>query len=214
MKSNDISTYRTDYGLGKLERSDLNESPILQLSKWLGQASDAGLKDYNAFCLGTLDADDFPCSRIVLLRECSDQGLTFFTNYTSEKGRNIERNGKVTMNFFWTSLERQVRVWGLAEQVTTHESDVYFASRPRSSQLGAWASLQSQPLTDRRELDLALEAVTERFKDADVPRPAHWGGYKIDPVKFEFWQGRVSRLHDRFVYSKHEHGWAIQRLNP
>lgn len=214
MKINDISTDRIDYGLGRLERDDLNASPIAQLTLWLTHARQAAIKDYNAFALSTMDDDGFPSSRIVLLRDCDEQGLTFFTNYNSEKGQNIERQNKVCLNFFWSTLERQVRIWGCAEKVTEAESDAYFASRPRESQIGAWASQQSEVLSDRSVLDQAVQAISDRFQNGDVPRPPHWGGFRIRPQKFEFWQGRGSRLHDRFVYALHDAQWSIQRLNP
>lgn len=214
MKINDISTDRIDYGLGRLERDDLNASPIAQLTLWLTHARQAEIKDYNAFVLSTMDYDGFPSSRIVLLRDCDEQGLTFFTNYNSEKGQNIERKNKVCLNFFWSTLERQVRIWGWAEKVTEAESDAYFASRPRESQIGAWASQQSEVLSDRSVLDQAVQACSDRFQNGDVPRPPHWGGFRIRPQKFEFWQGRSSRLHDRFVYALQDAQWSIQRLNP
>lgn len=214
MKINEISTDRVDYGLGKLEQSDLQSTPIAQLTLWLAQAREAGIKDYNAFALSTIDAAGFPSSRIVLLRDCNADGLTFFTNYTSEKGQNIDRQNKVCLNFFWSSLERQVRVWGLAEKVDEAESDAYFASRPRESQIGAWASSQSDLLSDRSVLDEAVLQFTAQFEGGDVPRPPHWGGYRIRPIKFEFWQGRSSRLHDRFVFSADDAQWNVQRLFP
>lgn len=214
MKINEISTDRVDYGLGKLEQSDLQSTPIAQLTLWLAQAREAGIKDYNAFALSTIDAGGFPSSRIVLLRDCNADGLTFFTNYRSEKGQNIDRQNKVCLNFFWSSLERQVRVWGLAEKVDEAESDAYFASRPRESQIGAWASSQSDLLSDRSVLDEAVLKFTAQFEGGDVPRPPHWGGYRIRPIKFEFWQGRSSRLHDRFVFSADSAQWNVQRLFP
>lgn len=214
MKINDISTDRIDYGLGKLERDELQASPIDQLTIWLSHARKAEVKDYNAFTLSTIDQEGFPSSRIVLLRDCDQEGLTFFTNYTSEKGRNIGHLNKVCINFFWAALERQVRVWGVAEKVSNEESDAYFASRPRESQIGAWASQQSNTLSDRSVLDDAVRSFTAQFEGGVVPRPSHWGGYRIRPVKFEFWQGRSSRLHDRFVYKKVESNWNIDRIYP
>jgi pyridoxamine 5'-phosphate oxidase len=214
MEINDISTDRVDYGLGQLERNDLSDSPIHQLTKWLSQARDAKLKDYNAFNFGTIDESGFPASRIVLLRECSSEGLTFFTNYESDKGQAIAREPKVTMNLFWPELERQVRVWGTAQKVTEAESDSYFQTRPRESQIGAWASRQSQVLDNRQELEKAVVDITDQFKGMDIPRPPHWGGFRIAPLKFEFWQGRSSRLHDRFVYQMFNNDWRITRLNP
>ena len=214
MKINEISTDRIDYGLGKLEMNDLKATPIEQLTLWLTHARDAAIKDYNAFTLSTMDEAGYPSSRIVLLRDCNPEGLTFFTNYSSEKGQNIARDQRVCLNFFWSTLERQVRVWGLAEKVSDSESDAYFASRPRESQIGAWASQQSENLSDRSVLDEAVRSLTVQFEGGDVPRPPHWGGFRIRPVKFEFWQGRSSRLHDRFVFSADGAQWKVQRLFP
>jgi pyridoxamine 5'-phosphate oxidase len=214
MEFKDISTDRIDYGQGKLDISDLAMNPIDQLAKWLEQAKQFGARDYNAFILGTLDGDGYPTTRVVLLRDCQDAGLTFYTNYESDKGRAMEGHNKVSANFFWADMERQVRVLGQVQRVSETESDEYFASRPRESQIGAWASQQSRALSDRSELEEAVRAITKEFEGREVTRPPHWGGFRIVPHTFEFWQGRSSRLHDRLVYSKAANHWDITRLNP
>ena len=214
MELKDISTDRIDYGQGQLDVSDLSANPIDQLAKWLEQAKQFGAKDYNAFILGTVNGDGYPTTRVVLLRDCQDAGLTFYTNYQSDKGRAIDHHNKVSANFFWADMERQVRVLGQVERVSEEESNDYFASRPRESQLGAWASQQSRVLSDRSQLEEAVKSVTKEFEGKEVTRPPHWGGFRIVPHVLEFWQGRSSRLHDRLVYTKEINQWIISRLNP
>ena len=178
------------------------------------QAKQFGAKDYNAFILGTVTGDGYPTTRVVLLRDCQDAGLTFYTNYQSDKGRAIDHHNKVSANFFWADMERQVRVLGQVERVSEAESNDYFASRPRESQIGAWASQQSRVLSDRSQLEEAVKSVTKEFEGKEVTRPPHWGGFRIVPHVLEFWQGRSSRLHDRLVYTKEINQWIITRLNP
>jgi pyridoxamine 5'-phosphate oxidase len=214
MNNHEMSTDRVDYGLGQLELTDLKPHPIDQLNTWLAQAKGQEIKDYNAFVFGVVDDRGYPTSRIVLLRDCTQEGLTFFTNYHSAKGRAIAGQTHVSLNFFWSALERQVRVLGHVQKVSEQESDTYFASRPRESQIGAWASDQSAILANREELTKAVEMYTQQFDGMEVPRPPHWGGYRVVPIEFEFWQGRKSRLHDRFQYVKDSSSWKIFRLNP
>jgi pyridoxamine 5'-phosphate oxidase len=214
MKNHEMSTDRVDYGLGQLELKDLKSNPIDQLNIWLAQAKAQQIKDYNAFTFSVVDDRGYPTSRIVLLRDCTEVGLTFFTNYNSAKGRAIAGQTHVSLNFFWSLLERQVRVLGHIQKVSEQESDAYFASRPRESQIGAWASDQSAILSNREELDQAVENYTQQFEGTFVSRPPHWGGYRIVPIEFEFWQGRKSRLHDRFIYAGDPSSWKISRLNP
>lgn len=183
-----------------------------QLNSWLAAVRD--LPDYNAFCLSTIGADGFPQSRIVLLRESDPDGLVFYTNYQSEKGREIMANPNVGMTFFWPQLERQLRISGQAEVISPESSDAYFASRPRASQIGAWCSPQSKEIESRSELDARVTEYELQFEGKAVPRPPHWGGFKINPHRFEFWQGRASRLHDRIVYEWKDGRWEKKRIAP
>jgi pyridoxamine 5'-phosphate oxidase len=207
---------RIDYTKGALEAGDLDASPLVELRKWFAVAEQAGVHEPNAMALTTVNAAGDPSSRIILIREVNDSALHFFTNYESRKGREIALTEKFCGLFFWPSLERQVRVEGVAACVPASVSDAYFASRPRGSQLGAWASRQSEELTSRDELEAALVSVTEQFAGKAVPRPPFWGGYALTPQRFEFWQGRKSRLHDRLVYIQNEGkaGYRMARLSP
>jgi pyridoxamine 5'-phosphate oxidase len=164
--------------------------------------------------LSTVSPEGRPSSRIVLLKGYSEEGFVFFTNYTSDKGKQIEHNQHVSLLFFWKELERQVRIEGVASQVAAEESDAYFDSRPVGSRLGAWASPQSQKIADREILDKELEKITAQFSEQQIPRPPHWGGYRVKPTRIEFWQGRSSRLHDRILYELVDENWQISRLAP
>ena len=207
---------RTDYTKGALDVSALADGPWALLEQWVKEAVDAGISDPTAFTLNTLDAKGFPHGRIVLLRDTRDEQLVFYTNYSSEKGQDVERLGKAGATFFWPHAERQIRVRGTVARVSEAESDIYFASRPRGSQLGAWSSQQSTEAVNRKQLESQFEAESARFEGQDVPRPPHWGGYAITPEVIEFWQGRASRMHDRIVCRRKEgeSAWSTVRLQP
>jgi pyridoxamine 5'-phosphate oxidase len=205
---------RNEYTRGRLEASDLDRDPIRQFRAWFDEVLDADVPEPHAVSLATATADGRPSARIVLLRGYDDRGFTFFTNYESRKGRELESNPFAALLFFWAELERQVRVEGRVERVSADESDAYHRGRPLGSQLGAWASAQSE-VVEREDLESRLEAFRTRYADGDVPRPPGWGGYRLVPEVFEFWQGRPSRLHDRFRYRRAAADeWIIERLAP
>lgn len=197
---------RSDYTKGELMEGDVLRDPFLMFREWLGTARDENVVEPEAFCLSTATADGRPSARMLLLRGV-DHGLLFYTNYLSRKGRELAENPFAAMTFWWGDLERQVRIEGEVHQVTAEESDAYFASRPASSRQASAASPQSQVVSGRDELE-------ERVAAEGTDRPDHWGGYRLVPTAFEFWQGRPSRLHDRFRFSKVENGWLIERLAP
>ena len=204
---------RKDYAKGRLI-GNIDE-PSKLLFEWLEAAKAADPEDYNAMTLSTLGVDGHPCARIVLLREVQDEGgsLVFYTNYHSSKGRELDAHPHAAVTFFWRELERQLRVRGRIERLDENESDRYFQSRPRASQIGAWTSDQSQALNDRSDLESKRMEVESRFPD-DVPRPPHWGGYRLLIERLEFWQGRTGRLHDRVCFEKSKDSWGVQRLQP
>jgi pyridoxamine 5'-phosphate oxidase len=197
---------RSDYTKGELMEGDVLRDPFLMFREWLGTARDENVVEPEAFCLSTATADGRPSARMLLLRGV-DHGLLFYTNYLSRKGRELTENPFAAMTFWWGDLERQVRIEGEVHQVTAEESDAYFASRPASSRQASAASPQSQVVSGRDELE-------ERVAAEGTDRPDHWGGYRLVPTAFEFWQGRPSRLHDRFRFTKVENGWLIERLAP
>lgn len=198
-----------------LRRRDLDPDPVKQFANWFTAAIEAGIRDVNAMSLATAGGDGKPSVRIVLLKGFDQDGFVFFTNYQSEKGRQLEENPHSACAFYWIELDRQIRVSGRVAKTSREESERYFHSRPRGSQLGAWASRQSEVLDARRVLDARMAEMTERYGDGPVPLPPHWGGYVIRPETFEFWQGRANRLHDRFRYTRQRDGsWQINRLAP
>ncbi|PXA03089.1 pyridoxamine 5'-phosphate oxidase [Coraliomargarita sinensis] len=211
----DLSELRQSYTKGSFSEQDLLASPFEQFEKWFQQAMDSQLEEPNAMCLATVSKDGQPSTRIVLLKDFSDKGMTFYTNYESRKSVEIEATGKVAANFLWLPLQRQVNVTGRVERVSKSESLKYFLSRPFGSQLGAWTSPQSKVITSRSVLETKLDQMKRKFAEGKVPLPDHWGGYRIVPDSFEFWQGRPNRLHDRFVYRKDEASqWFTERLAP
>jgi pyridoxamine 5'-phosphate oxidase len=213
MTLNDFAGTRIDYTKAALEESMLASSPVEQLRAWIEEAIKAGVTEPNAMALSTVKRDGFPSSRIVLMRALDDTGLRFYTNYGSAKGEEL-KSGRASVLFFWHVLERQVRIEGTVAQLSGEESDAYFRSRPRESQLGAWASEQSQVLPSRAVLEARYQEVEARFAGKSVSRPPFWGGYLLAPHRFEFWQGRKSRLHDRLVYVAEGAGHRIERLSP
>ena len=204
-----------EHGASVLRRRDLDPDPVKQFANWFTAAIEAGIRDVNAMSLATAGRDGKSSVRIVLLKGFDQDGFVFFTNYQSEKGWQLEENPYAACVFYWIELDRQIRVSGPAEKTPRDESERYFHSRPRGSQLGAWASRQSEVLDARRVLDARMAEMTERYGDEPVPLPPHWGGYVIKPDVFEFWQGRPNRLHDRFRYTLQKDGsWQIDRLAP
>ncbi len=202
--------------IGKgLRRSDLNPDPIKQFANWFTTAIEMGIRDVNAMSLATAGQDAKPSVRIVLLKSFDEDGFVFFTNYESEKGKQLEANPYAALGFYWIELDRQIRISGKVDKTSRKESQTYFRSRPVGSQLSAWASRQSAVLDGRRVLDARMEEMNERFADKRVPLPPHWGGYRLKPDNMEFWQGRSNRLHDRFRYTRQSDGsWLIERLAP
>jgi len=207
-----IVHHRKSYEKHSLEVEDLKAAPHEMLEFWLSEVEE--LHDYNAMVVSSVDASGQPHSRVVLLRGVNEDGLKFYTNYTSNKGMELEQNNKVALNFFWPSVERQVRVEGELHKLTDAESDAYFNSRPRESQIGAWVSPQSSIIESREVLNERFREFTNKFEGQSVPRPSNWGGYLIRPKYFEFWQGRPNRLHDRLTYSLVEGNWSIGRMAP
>jgi pyridoxamine 5'-phosphate oxidase len=210
-----IASLRRDYSSQSLLESDVEADPVLQFHKWWDQALKSEIVEPNAMTLATASNDGMPSARIVLLKGFDENGFVFYTNYKSFKGMQLEENPKACLVFFWKELERQVRITGLVKKAPEKESDAYFHSRPIGSQIGAWASPQSQVIGGRDWLDEAYLKQVERFRQKNPGRPEHWGGYLVQPVIAEFWQGRPSRLHDRIQYTLSEQGgWKIERLAP
>lgn len=210
----DIESFRREYLAAGLRREDLDASPFGQFDGWLKQAVEAGLKDPTAMSLGTVGEDGRPWQRLVLLKQADERGFVFYTNLESRKARHIAANPQVCLLFPWNEIERQVVVAGTASRVSAVESLKYFLSRPRQSQLAAWASAQSRPLSSRVLLEEQFARMKQKFGEGEVPLPSFWGGYRVVPEAFEFWQGRPNRLHDRFGYARDGDAWRIERLAP
>jgi len=212
---NSIADLRRDYALASLDVTDVVADPIAQFSLWFANATEAQITEPNAMTLATIGDDGFPDARIVLLKGLDARGFTFFTDYRSRKGRDIEAHPQAALVFFWQELERQVRIRGHVVQLPTAESATYYDSRPRGSRIGAWASVQSSVIAERSVLEARVREVESRFPgDAAPPLPPHWGGFVVQPVQIEFWQGRQSRLHDRLRYRLEDGAWTLERLSP
>jgi pyridoxamine 5'-phosphate oxidase len=210
-----ISDIRKDYMMHTLEQGDVAPNPLNQFTRWWEDALKSEIDEINAFTLATSSAEAKPSARVVLLKDYDEKGFVFYTNYTSNKGHQLSQNPEVAMVFFWKELERQVRIEGIAEKVTPEESDVYFNTRPAGSRIGAWASPQSKAIESRTVIEDNAKKYEKLFAEQPIPRPPHWGGYRVKPTMFEFWQGRPSRLHDRIQYCLEKDGsWTIERLAP
>lgn len=206
---------RRQYEMQALSEAEMLPDPVAQFGAWYAAASHDRLPQYDAMTLATATPEGRPSARMVLLKGFDAQGFTFFTHYQSRKGQELARNPWAALVFWWYDHHRQIRIEGTVSPVPPQESDEYFRTRPRGSQIGAWASVQSERLRGREPLQAQIAAMEERFKGQDVPRPPSWGGFRLEPVLFEFWQGRDNRLHDRIVYELQEDGnWAIGRLSP
>lgn len=212
-----LEDIRREYVLQGLSRDSLCDSPFDQFDIWMKQAIEAEIKDPTAMTVATVDENGAPNQRIVLLKKIDPAGFVFFTNYGSDKARELGQNSAVSLHFPWHMLDRQVKVQGRAEKISVAESLAYFASRPRESQLAAWASRQSARINSRQFLLSQFQSLKQKFANGEVPLPDFWGGFRVVPVKIEFWQGRENRLHDRFRYSRAEgggEGWTVERLAP
>lgn len=210
-----LSALRHEYDAHGLRRSDLHADPFEQFRAWFAAALAADIRDVNAMSLATAAPDGKPSVRIVLLKGVDSQGFSFFTNYYSRKGRELDANPNAALCFYWTKLERQIRISGRAERTSREDSAAYFHSRPPASRLAAWASKQSEVIDARKVLDARFQAMSERFEGGEISLPPHWGGYRVNPQEIEFWQGRPNRLHDRFRYARRDDGsWQIDRLAP
>lgn len=211
-----LEDFRREYVRGGLKREDLAQSPFDQFAQWMKQAIASGISDPNAMTVATVDAEGQPSQRIVLLKHMDDRGFVFYTNLHSKKAQDLQQNNKISLHFPWHMLERQVKVQGAVEPLSTSEVLSYFMSRPRESQIGAWASNQSQKISSRQLLMQQFESMKRKFSEGNIPVPDFWGGYRVVPQKIEFWQGGAHRLHDRFMYSRGglENEWSIDRLEP
>jgi pyridoxamine 5'-phosphate oxidase len=209
-----IQSLRQDYRSAQFDEADADKSPIKQFNKWFTEVLDAQLYEPNVMTLATADKNGKPNARIVLLKDFSEDGFTFYTNYLSQKGKELKKNPQACLVFFWAELERQVRIEGKVEKLDKATSEAYFHSRPVGSQIGAIVSPQSQVINDRTVLENKVEELTKTYQDKTIPKPAHWGGYIVKPISIEFWQGRPSRLHDRIKYDLVNGKWLRERLAP
>lgn len=211
----DIAALRQNYTLERLSKADVNPNPFLQFEHWFNEALYSALPEPNAMTLATASPSGQPSARTVLLKDFDQTGFVFYTNYDSRKGQDLAENPQAALLFCWLELERQVRIEGSVERVSPKESLEYFQSRPQSSQIGAWASPQSQAIPDRAVLEAKIQELTARYQNEEVlPLPPNWGGYRLRPQQIEFWQGRENRLHDRILYSRVGQEWRLDRLAP
>tara|TARA_B100001057_G_C22638149_1_gene867127 strand:+ start:154 stop:795 length:642 start_codon:yes stop_codon:yes gene_type:complete len=212
--NDEIDNLRIDYKKATLSSHELNTNPIEQFKHWFNKALKLNIKDVNAMVLSTVSSEGIPSGRVLLLKGINSLGFTFFTNYNSSKAKDISFNPSVSMTFFWPELEQQIRIYGKVTKLDAKDSDAYFDSRPKESQISALASDQSSKIDDRSNLENEIIRLKKLYKNSNVPRPEYWGGYLLSPIKIEFWQGRVSRLHDRFLYELVDGKWEIFRLAP
>ncbi|HAC15499.1 MAG TPA: pyridoxamine 5'-phosphate oxidase [Bacteroidetes bacterium] len=213
--ASDIDKIRRDYKSRSLDEADLHNDPIQMFLKWFDEAGQSGSLDVNAMTLATVDESGKPSTRIVLLKGVENDSFVFFTNYLSRKGQNLAANPNVSLCFFWPELERQIRIDGTCSKIASVDSEKYFRSRPYESQIGAWASAQSSIISSRTELENNFKSLMQKYPTPEsIPFPEFWGGYKVNPTEIEFWQGRSSRLHDRFLYLKQKNSWTLNRMSP
>lgn len=210
----ELADLRKEYTLNGLDTDDVHPDPIAQFRQWFEAALQAGIPEPNAMHLTTIGPNGRPSGRIVLVKDVDERGFTFYTNYESQKGTELTAHPVASLTFFYPELERQIRVEGQVEKVSAEESDAYFASRPRGSQIGAWVSHQSAVIAGREVLEQRQQELERRFDGQPVPRPPHWGGFRVVPDRVEFWQGRPSRLHDRIRYRLDNGAWIIERISP
>lgn len=209
-----INTLRHDFSKQTLDKKDVNNNPFVQFEKWIKEAIEAQVNEPNAMTLCTATKEGKPSARIVLLRNFTEDGFIYYTNYTSRKGIEISDNPNCAILFFWPELERQIRIEGEVQKQTSEESDLYFNTRPRESKIGAWTSSQSKVISDREVLNKEFEINSNKYPTDMIPRPVFWGGFVVKPLTIEFWQGRPNRLHDRILYTKENNNWKIDRLAP
>ena len=210
----DLKNLRLSYGINKIDFNNLEENPIIFFKRWFEVALKNTKSEANSCVLSTITKLNTPSTRVVLLKDITDNGFVFFTNFNSSKSVDILNNNNVSLNFYWPEIERQVRINGTVTKINRKESVEYFQSRPRESQLGAWLSEQSSSINFDHSFDSELNIIEDKFKDKDIECPLHWGGYCVKPLKFEFWQGRPSRLHDRLLYEFESNCWKLKRLAP
>ncbi|CAN5688936.1 pyridoxamine 5'-phosphate oxidase [soil metagenome] len=209
-----IADIRREYKLRSLNEKEAAFDAMEQFASWWQDAFESQIDEVNAMTLCTVTADGKPDGRVVLLKGYDENGFSFFTNYESNKGKELQANPNATLVFFWKEIERQVRIYGSVSKLNEVENDAYYNSRPRGSQLGAWASPQSKPVANRQVIEQNLIVLQEEYREGSIPRPPHWGGYRVKPDSIEFWQGRTNRLHDRLLYTKQNNKWSFVRLAP